>query len=87
MHHWRWVQLMGESVQTLTEVDRVLARLRQTEMRAVTLSHEEVRWLLAEIEGGREAFDTVVRQKKGLEQQVARMQRTIDDLLAMRGRA
>ena len=87
MRHGRWVRHMGEAGQTLPEVDRVIARLRQLDTQLVTLSHEEVRWLLAEIEGGREAFDTVVRQKKGLEQQVARMQRTIDDLLAMRGRA
>lgn len=71
---------MADTHQTTPEVDQVLARLRQVDDEAITLSQNDARWLLAEIDGGREAFGTLVQQKKGLEQQVAQMRRTIDDL-------
>jgi len=53
---------------------------------SVTISGKDAEWLLAEIEGGREAFATLVQQKVDLAQQVSTMRRTIDDLLAMRGK-
>lgn len=74
---------MADAHQTTPVVNQVLARLRQAGDDAITLSRDDVRWLLAEIEGGREAFGTLVQQKKGLEQQVAQMRRTIDDLSAL----
>lgn len=77
---------MAELPHTVPEVDQVLARLRQIDGTAITLSHKEADWLLAEIDGGREAFGTVVQQKKGLEQRVAQLQRSVDTLLAMRGK-
>lgn len=72
-------------MQTVSEVDQILSRLRGMSAKTMTLSRQDVDWLLAEIDGGREAFDAVVQQKKGLEQQSLQMRRTIDDLLAMRG--
>lgn len=74
---------MANSQTYLPEVDMVLDRLRQDASEAITLSQDDARWLLAEIDGGREAFGTLVQQKKGLEQQVAQMRRTIDDLSAL----
>lgn len=74
---------MADSQPHLAEVDMVLDRLRQDASEAITLSRDDARWLLAEIDGGREAFGTLVQQKKGLEQQVAQMRRTIDDLSAL----
>lgn len=74
---------MADTHQTTPEVDQVLARLRQVGDEAITLSQNDARWLLAEIDGGREAFGTLVQKKKGLEQQVAQMRRTIDDLSAL----
>lgn len=75
-----------ESSRTVPEVDQVLARLRRMTEKPISLSPQEARWLLAEIDGGREAFGTLVLQQTGLEEQVRQMRRTIDDLLAMRGR-
>lgn len=69
--------------QTVPEVDLVLARLRHMDAESIVLSREDAGWLLAEIDGGREAFGTLVQQKKGLEQQVGQMRRTIDDLSAL----
>lgn len=74
---------MADTPQTVPEVDQILARLRQMGGDSVALSQADARWLLAEINGGREAFGTLVQQKKGLEQQVAQMRRTIDDLSAL----
>ncbi len=74
---------MADTSNALAEVDQVLARLRQVGDEAITLSRDDSRWLLAEIDGGREAFGTLVQQKKGLEQQVTQMRRTIDDLSAL----
>ncbi|WP_341744751.1 hypothetical protein [Azonexus hydrophilus] len=74
---------MSKFPNALAEVDQVLARLRQMNGDSVTLSREDAGWLLAEIDGGREAFGAVVQKKNGLEQQVKQMRRTIDDLSAL----
>ena len=74
---------MADTHQTMLEVDQVLARLRQMNGDSVTLSRNDAQWLLAEIDGGREAFGAVVQKKNGLEQQVKQMRRTIDDLSAL----
>lgn len=74
---------MAETSKALAEVDQVLARLRQMNGDSVTLSRNDAQWLLAEIDGGREAFGAVVQKKNGLEQQVKQMRRTIDDLSAL----
>ena len=74
---------MSQFPNALAEVDQVLARLRQMNGDSVTLSREDAGWLLAEIDGGREAFVAVVQKKNGLEQQVKQMRRTIDDLSAL----
>lgn len=77
---------MVEPKQTLQEVDLILARMRQMGTATIKLSRQDTGWLLAEIDGGREAFDAVVKQKMELEKEVVKMRRTIDDLLAMRGK-
>lgn len=77
---------MIEPPQTIPEVDRAIARLRERSSESVVLSSAEACWLLAEIGGGREAFAMLLRQKKGLEQQVGALRRTVDDLMAMRGK-
>lgn len=74
---------MADTSKALAEVDQVLARLRQMNGDSVTLSRNDTQWLLAEIDGGREAFGAVVQKKNGLEQQVKQMRRTIDDLSAL----
>lgn len=74
---------MSKFPNALAEVDQVLARLRQMNGDSVTLSREDAGWLLAEIDGGWEAFGAVVQKKNGLEQQVKQMRRTIDDLSAL----
>lgn len=74
---------MTDTSKSLAEVNQVLARLRQMNGDSVTLSREDAGWLLAEIDGGREAFGAVVQKKNGLEQQVKQMRRTIDDLSAL----
>lgn len=61
---------------TAPEVDQVLARLRQMDGGSIALSRDDADWLLAEIDGGREAFGAVVQQKKELEQTVKQMRRT-----------
>lgn len=55
-----------EATQPVPEVDQVLARLRQMNGESIALSRQDAGWLLAEIDGGREAFGAVVQQKKGL---------------------
>lgn len=72
-------------MQTVSEVDQILSRLRGVPDKT-TLSRQDVGWLLAEIDGGREAFGAVVEQKREMVQKAARMQRTIDDLLEMNKR-
>lgn len=70
-------------MQTMPEVDQAITRLRQMVGESVTLSSQDAEWLLAEIDGGREAFGVVVQQKRELEQKVGQMRRTIDDLSNM----
>lgn len=74
---------MADTPQSLPAIDQVIARLREMNGDSVSLSREDVEWLLAEIEGGMEAFGAVVQQKNDLEQKVKKMQRTIDDLSAL----
>ncbi len=57
----------------MLEVDQVLARLRQMNGNSVTLLRNDAQWLLAEIDGSREAFGAVVQKKNSLEQQVKQM--------------
>jgi hypothetical protein len=74
---------------TVPEVDQAITRATEALEKAegtVQLEKQDLQWLLAEIDGGRIAFGTLVQQKNGLEQQVKQMRRTIDDLLAMRGK-
>lgn len=75
-----------DATQTMPAVDQVLDRLRQMGGESIALSLADAEWLLAEIDGGREAFGVVVQQKKELEQKVKQMRSTIDGLLSMRGK-
>lgn len=88
---------MGASMTATTppltnpEVDSVCVRMSNwiadtapDDTTTITLSRAEVQWLLAEVEGGREAFGTVVRNAAGLRKRMAEMQRTIDTLMSMR---
>lgn len=70
-------------MQTVPEVDQAISRLRQMNGKSVTLSSQDAEWLMAEIDGGREAFGVVVQKKRELEQKVQQMQRTITDLSRM----
>lgn len=77
--------------QTNPEVDRLVARMSKwigettpESTKRLTLSREDAQWLLAEIEGGREAFGTIVQANAGLRARVATMQHTIDILNSMR---
>lgn len=77
--------------ETNPEVDRLCARLSNWLAKTapdgtgrLTLDRADVQWLLAEIEGGREAFATVVQNAAGLRDRMANMQRTIDTLMSMR---
>ena len=79
------------TAQTNPEVDRIFDKmtrwLADTTAEApepLLLSRTEVQWLLAEIEGGREAFGTIVQNNMGLKSRVATMQGTIDTLMSMR---
>ncbi len=79
------------TAQTNPEVDRIVDKmtrwLADTTAEApepLLLSRTEVQWLLAEIEGGREAFGTIVQNNMGLKSRVATMQGTIDTLMSMR---
>lgn len=76
---------------TIPEVDSVCVRMSNwiadtapDDTATITLTRAEVQWLLAEVEGGREAFGTVVRNAAGLRKRIAEMQRTIDTLMSMR---
>ncbi len=79
------------SAQTNPEVDRIVEKM--TRWLAATppeatkpfpLTRAEVQWVLAEIEGGREAFGTIVESNTGLRSRVATMQGTIHTLMSMR---
>ncbi len=82
-----------EEFQTTPDVDRVIGRLKKwmetTSARSdlggkISLSRDEVKWLLGEIEGGREAFGVLVDQKRQLSQTTQQMRRTIDSLSSPR---
>lgn len=72
------------------EVDSVCVRMAnwvtdtaEDEKTTFALTRTEVQWLLAEVEGGREAFGTVVRKAACLRKQIAEMQKTIDTLMSI----
>lgn len=46
----------------------------------LTLTQAEVGWLLAEIEGGRDAFAAIVQQNQQLRQKVASQEQSLQDL-------
>lgn len=76
-----------------TEVDRVVLKITSwlekhppEAPKPLTLSREEALWLLAEIEGGREAFGAIVDSNEVLLARVASMQGTINTLTSMRNR-
>lgn len=82
-----------EDFRTTPDVDRVIDRLKtwlettsaRTELGSkISLSRDEVAWLLGEIEGGREAFGALVDQKRQLTQTTQQMRRTIDSLSSPR---
>ncbi|WP_432263109.1 hypothetical protein [Cupriavidus sp. TMH.W2] len=79
--------------QTTHELDRILRRLRslidasakgEKETHCVRISLDDVRWLLAEIDGGREAFAAIVEQKVAALSRISALERTVDSLLSMR---
>lgn len=79
------------TAQTNPEVDRIVDKmtrwLAKTPLEAkkpLPLTREEVQWLVAEIEGGREAFGTIVDKNAGLKSRMNTMQGTIDTLMSMR---
>lgn len=79
------------TAQTNPEVDRIVDKmtrwLAKTPLEAkkpLSLTREEVQWLVAEIEGGREAFGTLVNKNAGLKTRMNTMQGTIDTLRSMR---
>lgn len=81
----------NSTARTNPEVDRIVDKmtrwLAKTPLEAkkpLPLTREEVQWLVAEIEGGREAFGTIVDNNAGLKSRMNTMQGTIDTLLSMR---
>lgn len=81
----------NSTARTNPEVDRIVDKmsrwLAKTPLEAkkpLFLTREEVQWLVAEIEGGREAFGTIVNNNAGLKSRMNTMQGTIDTLMSMR---
>ena len=81
----------NSTARTNPEVDRIVDKmtrwLAKTPLEAkkpLPLTREEVQWLVAEIEGGREAFGTIVDNNAGLKSRMNTMQGTIDTLISMR---
>ncbi len=81
----------NSTARTNPEVDRIVDKitrwLAKTPLEAkkpLPLTREEVQWLVAEIEGGREAFGTIVDNNAGLKSRMNTMQGTIDTLMSMR---
>lgn len=79
------------TAQTNPEVDRIVQKMSRWlaatppgAPKPFPLNRDEVQWLLAEIEGGREAFGTIVESNTGLRSRVATMQGTINTLMSMR---
>lgn len=74
------------SQSTSTEVDQAIARISKAlagGAATLRVAADDIKWLLAEIEGGREAFGTIVGQKNALRAEVANLRRTIQSLQAM----
>lgn len=76
---------------TQPEVDRIVERMKAfldnpcpDGPKRLSMSREDVRWVIAEIEGGREAFGTLVQTNAGMRTRAATMQSTIDTLMSMR---
>lgn len=76
---------------TQPEVDRIVERMKAfldnpcpDGPKRLSMSREDVRWVVAEIEGGREAFGTLVQTNAGMRTRAATMQSTIDTLISMR---
>lgn len=76
---------------TNPEVDRIVERMKAfldnpcpDGPKRLSMSREDVRWVVAEIEGGREAFGTLVQTNSGMRTRAATMQSTIDTLMSMR---
>ena len=76
---------------TQPEVDRIVERMKAfldnpcpDGPKRLSMSREDVRWVVAEIEGGREAFGTLVHTNAGMRTRAATMQSTIDTLMSMR---
>lgn len=81
----------NSTARTNPEVDRIVDKitrwLAKTPLEAkkpLPLTREKVQWLVAEIEGGREAFGTIVDNNAGLKSRMNTMQGTIDTLMSMR---
>ena len=79
------------AAQTNPEVDRIVDKMTRwlaatppEAQKPFPLTRAEVQWVLAEIEGGREAFGTIVQNNMGLRSRMATMQGTIDTLMSMR---
>jgi hypothetical protein len=79
------------TAKTNPEVDRIVEKMSRwlaatppEAQKPFPLTRDEVQWLLAEIEGGREAFGTIVESNTGLRSRVATMQGTINTLMSMR---
>lgn len=84
---------MAEALPTKTipEVDRVVERMKvfldntgPDGPKRFSMSREDVQWVVAEIEGGREAFGTLVDTNACMRSRAATMQMTIDTLMSMR---
>lgn len=76
---------------TQPEVDRIVERMKAfldnpcpDGPKRLSMSREDVRWVVAEIEGGREAFGTLVQTNASMRSRAATMQSTIDTLMSMR---
>ena len=79
------------SQKTNPEVDRIVERMKAfldytglSGPKRLSLSREDVQWVVAEIEGGREAFGTLVQTNASMRSRAATMQSTIDTLMSMR---
>lgn len=67
-------------------IERLKSAVEPPDKGAVSLSVSDAQWLLGEIEGGQEAFGTVVNQNAALRYEVAKLRQNIDGLLALRRR-
>ena len=79
------------SQKTNPEMDRIVERMKAfldntgpSGPKRLSLSREDVQWVVAEIEGGREAFGTLVQTNASMRSRAATMQSTIDTLMSMR---